>query len=591
MVQKSINYASYDDLTLSSNNEYVSNLSNWRNIIAFAADDWEEGMFHMQNTENISVLMEKDYPYLNIEKIYCDALKKESSSGGARYTEATKAINARFNKGCLMFSYFGHSGDDGWSHERILMRSDINKWTNKYCLPFVYTAGCTFARYDKIAGTSPAEDMLKTEGGAIALITSTRNSFSSTNETFGKRIYTRAFEQTNVTMGEIHAKAYMDVNGSGAEMYVLLGDPSATLAHPKFNVVTDSINAVAFNVFNDTIKALQFVTIKGHITDNANTPLNNFNGWVYPAIYDKMDSVSTINPLIKDGKRFPLQKSIIFKGKSNIKDGYFSFSFMTPKDINYEYGLGKISYYAMSTEKTGDAKGYDQVPIGGMKDTNINDNDGPEISLYFNEPKFVNGGLTSTTPFLYAKISDANGINTTGAGIGHDIVAVVDGDMSKSMTLNDVFEYDENSFVSGSLNCMVGPLDEGTHTLTLRAWDVVNNMGENTINFEVVKDEDLKIKHVLNYPNPFTTSTQFFFEHNRPNTPLQVRVQIFTISGKVVKTIILSQQNMGFRSDPIHWNGLDDFGDKLARGIYIYKLQVITPDGKSAEKIEKIAIL
>ncbi|MDR1459412.1 MAG: type IX secretion system sortase PorU [Bacteroidales bacterium] len=591
LVQKTIDYASYDDLS-ASNSTYVSNLANWRNIIAFAADDWEQGMYHMGNTENICTQIESALPYLNIEKIYCDALKKESSSGGARYTEATKAINNRFNKGCLMFTYFGHGGDDGWAHERILMRSDISKWNNKYCLPFVYTACCTFARYDKKTGTSPAEDMLlKTDGGAIALITSTRNSSSGTNETFGKRIYARAFEQTNgvyLTMGEIHAKAHADVNGNNIEIYVLLGDPSATLAHPKHNVVTDSINSVSFSTYNDTIQALQFVTIKGHVMDNSNTTLN-FNGWLYPTIYDKMDSVPTINPAVGGDKKFPLQKSIIFKGKSKIENGYFSFSFMVPKDVNYEYGLGKISYYAM--ERGRDAKGYNEVPVGGMKDTIINDDKGPDISLYFNDMKFVNGGLTSSTPTLYAKIADESGINTTGTGIGHDIVAIVDGDMSKNMVLNDFFEYDTNSFVSGSLSYLLSPLAEGAHTLTLRAWDVVNNMGEETINFEVVKDEDLKIKHVLNYPNPFTTSTQFFFEHNRPNTLLRIRIQIFTISGKVVKTIIESQQNTGFRSNPIHWNGLDDFGDRLARGIYIYKLQIVTPDGKSTEKIEKIAIL
>jgi hypothetical protein len=595
MLQKTINYASYDDLTASSNNAYVSNLGNWRNIIAFAADDWEQSMFHMEDVESISVLMETQYPYLNIEKIYCDATKKESSSGGVRYVEATKAINDRFNKGCLMFTYFGHGGDDGWAHERILMRSDINKWNNKYCLPFVYTACCTFARYDKKIGTSPAEDMmLKTDGGAIAMITSTRNSGSSSNKAFGKSIYLRAFEQTNgayLTMGEVMAKAHADVSGGNdIEMYVLLGDPSATLAHPKYHVVTDSINSVSINVFNDTIKALQFVTIKGHVTDNNNNLVDlKDNAWVYPTIYDKTDSISTINTAIEGGRRFPLQKSIIFRGKSKIQDGYFSFSFMTPKDINYEYGAGKISYYAMGNGK--DAKGYNSVPIGGMKDTVINDDTGPDISLYFNDTKFVDGGLTSSTPTLYAKISDNSGINTTGAGVGHDIVAIIDGDMSKSIVLNDYFEYDTNSFVSGSLNYMLSTLSEGSHTLTLRAWDIVNNMGEETIHFEVVQDEDLKIKHVLNYPNPFTTSTQFFFEHNRPNTLLKVRVQIFTISGKVVKTIIRSQQNTGFRSDPIPWNGLDDFGDKLGRGIYIYKLQVMTPDGKSVEKIEKIAIL
>lgn len=606
LVQKSINYASYQDLAASAGGMYESNLGSWRNIISFLADDIDmrdgredPSMFHMKNAEAVCYQIVKNQPFLNIDKIYADAYKKSSSSAGARFTEVTNAMNARINNGCLMFTYFGHGGDNGFGHERIFLRSDLNNWKNKYCLPFIYTACCSFAKYDKTNGTSPAEDiLLKADGGAIALISSARNSSPSTNETFGKNIYARAFEQNienkYLTLGEIYSKAYADAGGNSIDMYVLLGDPSATLAHPKYNVITDSINGLCISTYTDTIKALKFVTIKGHITDNNNVLLTNFNGWVYPTIYDKTDTLSTINPNMDFQRRFAMQKSIIFKGKSSVKNGYFSFSFMVPKDINYEYGMGKISYYAKGNGY--DAKGYDTMLVGGMHDTIIHDDKGPDISLYFNDMKFVNGGLTSPTPTLIAKISDESGINTTGAGIGHDIVAIIDGDMAKSIVLNDYFEYDTNSFTSGSLSYVLGTLSEGPHTLTLRAWDIINNMGEASINFEVVKDEDLKLKHVLNYPNPFTTSTQFFFEHNRPNTLLNIRIQILTISGKVVRTLISPypqtiQTNAGFRSEPIQWDGLDDFGDKLARGVYIYRLQVMTPDGKSAEKIEKLVIL
>jgi hypothetical protein len=504
LVQKSINYASYEDLTVGTN--YEPNLGSWRNISAFLTDDLDLGRYgdrsyHMDDAEAVCFQVAVNQPFLNIEKIYPDAYQKVSSSAGARYPEVTKAMNARFNKGCLMFTYFGHGGDKGWANTRILLRTDIYSWKNKYCLPFVYTACCTFAKYDRISGTSPAEDMfLKTDGGAIALISSTRNSNSSSNRVFGQHIHARAFEQDSegnyLTFGEIYAKAYAGAGGS-IDMYVLLGDPSATLAHPKYKVITDSINGMAISTYTDTIKALKFVTIKGHITDNNNVPLTNFNGWVYPTIYDKTDTISTINPpSLQDNKKFSLQKSIIFRGKSSVKNGYFSFSFMVPKDINYEYGFGKISYYAKGNGT--DAKGYDTVFIGGMHDTIINDDKGPDILLYFNDTKFVNGGLTSANPTLLAKISDESGINTTGAGIGHDIVAIIDSDMSKSIILNDYFEYDTNSFTSGSLSYVLGPLNEGKHTLTLRAWDIINNMGEESIDFEVVKDEDFKLKHVLN---------------------------------------------------------------------------------------------
>jgi hypothetical protein len=589
LVTKSINYASYDDLAASASNA-VSNLGNWRNIIAFMADDWD-GALHMGNIEAICPQVVAGQPYLNIEKYYADAYKKESSSSGTRYTEVTRAMNNRINKGCLMFTYFGHGGDKGWAEERLLLRTDIYSWKNKYCLPFFYTACCSFAMYDGTEGTSPAEDiLLKTDGGAIALITSTRNSSSGYNETFGKRIYKWAFEKNNnryLTLGEIYANAHATANGD-IDMYVLLGDPSATLAHPKYNVVTDSINGVSVSVYNDTIKALQHITISGSITDNNNNLLNNFNGWLYPSVYDKSDSVSTINPNLEP-RKFPLQKSIIFKGKTKVENGRFSFSFLTPVDINYEYGLGKISYYATGSQA--DAKGYTEILIGGMNDTVLDDNRGPDIELYFNDEKFTQGGITNPNPILHAKISDRNGINTAGAGIGHDILAIIDGDIANAIVLNDYFEYNANSFVSGKLSYALSKLENGFHTLTLRAWDVINNMGEASIDFEVVDGKELTITQMMNYPNPFTTSTYFVFEHNQPEALLNIRVQIFSISGTLVKTIIQNQQNTGFRSEPLPWDGRNEYGGKLAAGIYVYKVQVQTSDGHSTEKIGKIAIL
>ncbi|MCL2131756.1 MAG: type IX secretion system sortase PorU [Lentimicrobiaceae bacterium] len=589
LVEKSITYSSMNDLA-DNNSTYVSNLGDWRNIVAFVADDNAEGE-HIDNPENIYNFIAPSVPFINFDKIYSDAYVAEISANGKRYPAVNKAINSRVNRGCLMMSYFGHGGDNGWAHERILQRSDILSWSNKYCLPFMFTGCCNFANYDKKDGLSPAEDVsLRANGGAIGLITSTRNTDSYNNEKLSTQIHKWAFEQIDnryLTLGEIHAKAQKDFGGSGYDFQILLGDPSATIARPKWEIATDSINGTAFADYNDTLKALQYVTITGHIRDNAGNPAKNFNGWIFPTIFDKADTVTTLNP---PTEQFVQQKNIIFKGKSEVKDGYFSFRFIIPKDIDYTVGDGKISYYAKSEGV--DALGCNRVRIGSVSDAEFNDTAGPQIKLYLNDEKFVSGGITDPNPIVFAKISDETGINTASSGIGHDIVAILDNNVAKSITLNDYFEFDENSFTSGKLRYPLSDLAIGKHTLTLRAWDVLNNMNEATIDFEVVDNKDLELKHVLNYPNPFTTSTQFFFEHNRPNTPLLISIQIMTISGKVVKTIIPQQQSTsGYRSEPIHWNGLDEFGDKLAKGVYIYKLKVIAPDGSWAEKIEKLVIL
>lgn len=587
VVQKSINYGSKELMT--ANN--IANFSNWRNYVTFSADD-DADQGHLGNADAIAGVIFNNFPTINIDKIYLDAYKKIFTSQGQRYPSATDAMNQRINKGTLMFTYMGHGGDNGWAHERYLTRTDIHSWKNKYNLPLFYAGSCSFGMYDKTNSQSPSEDiLLKSDGGGIGVISATRNSFGGSNEFFGKMLHQYAFEKINGryrTMGEFLAAA-KNVSGS-IEMYVLFGDPSLTLAHPKENIVTDSINGISLSSINDTIQALEFITIKGRVTDNNNQTLQNFNGYVYPTIYDKPSLIKTLlnNPNSVE-KTFILQKNVLFKGKASVKNGHFEFSFLVPKDINYEYGYGKISYYA--TNNHTDANGFDSIFIGGIKDTIIADNKGPEIEIYLNNRNFVNGGISNPHPTLIAYLKDDNGINTVGTGIGHDIIAFLDNKIENSILLNDFFEYDENSSSSGKVSYLLSNLEPGPHTLTVRAWDVLNNMNENTINFTVIKDEKLELSHVLNYPNPFTTHTDFYFEHNQPNTTIKVSIQIFTVSGKLVKTIEHTSNNNSFRCGPIPWNGLDDFGDKLAKGVYIYKVRVKTAENKTIEKFEKLVIL
>lgn len=591
LVQKSINYAAKNNLVPASESS-VSNLGSWRNIVAFTADDNDDG-YHIDDPESViknSALATNNY--INIDKMYCDIFKKEFASNGTRYPEVNAAINRRINNGCLMFSYFGHGGDNGWAHERILQRSDINSWTNKYCLPFLFTGCCTFNYYDRLDGVSPAEEALfKSNGGAIALVTSTRNTTSGGNRALCTALMNHAFEKVNgkyLTLGEMHRAAQCDYNYN---THVLMGDPSATLAHPQFNVITDSINGKPYTLNTDTINSLQKVTVSGYIADDNNLIMSNLNGWVYPSVYDKPDSMQTLpNNPGRDARTIAVQKNLLFRGKIKITNGRFNFTFITPKDMNFTYGIGKISYYA-TDEQTVDATGFTLINTGGIYDTIINDDIGPDIQLWLNDEQFVSGGITTASPVLLARISDSSGINTAGAGIGHDIVAILDNNTATPYTLNDFFEYDSNSYTSGKLTYALSMLSVGHHTLTLRAWDIVNNVSEKTIDFEVVDNTELQLAHVLNYPNPFTTSTYFSFEHNHPNSLMHILLQIYTISGKLVKTIISDQQTEGFRSDPIFWDGRDDFGDKLARGVYVYKLKVVIDKNTFAEKIEKIVIL
>ena len=333
------------------------------------------------------------------------------------------------------------------------------------------------------------------------------------------------------------------------------------------------------------------IVMEGEVTDVAGNILSNFNGHVYPTVFDKPQTVNTLaNDAGSTVTSFQTQTNVLFKGKASVTNGLFSFTFKVPKDINYQFGNGKLSLYA--EDGTKDANGFfTNFIVGGQGNTIDGDNEGPEIKPYLNDELFANGGIANQNPILLVKLTDSSGINTAGTGIGHDIVATLDNDNRRFFILNDFYQGDLNSYQKGVVRFQLPELEAGPHTLKIKAWDVLNNSNERILDFIVAKDEELELSHVLNYPNPFTTSTNFWFEHNKPGQPLQVQLQIMTITGRTVKTFSRTITTEGNRSAEMQWDGKDEFGEKLGRGVYLYKLRVTAPDKKKKEVIEKLVIL
>ncbi len=271
-------------------------------------------------------------------------------------------------------------------------------------------------------------------------------------------------------------------------------------------------------------------------------------------------------------------------------NGSFSFSFIVPKDIALNVDTGKISYYANNA--TSNAKGYTfQFLVGDISDDYEEDKTGPEIKLYMNDENFVSGGITDMNPKIFAKLYDEHGINTASGGIGHDISAILDNKTSDIIIMNDSYRADENTYKSGTVEHFLFNMQPGNHSLKFKAWDVYNNSSEEYLEFLVVESENLSIDKLLNYPNPFTTNTDFYFEHNQAGSDLDILIQIFTVSGKLVKTIETFQFAEGYRAGPFNWDGTDDFGNRIGRGVYVYKVKIRSTSGDTAEKYEKLLIL
>lgn len=598
MVDKIIRY--HNKTNSANNNDNCNflintpNLADWRNVITFISDDADNN-YHFNQSEGLSNML-STYNFLNIDKIHLDAFPQHSTPGGERAPLVNVAINSRIRQGSLIMNYTGHGGELGWAHERILEISDINSWNNSNNMPLFITATCEFSRFDDPKNIAAGElVLLNKNGGGIALFSTTRLAFANYNEMLNRSVYKIAFETIDnrrPTLGEIFAFSKTD-NNSNLYMrnFILLGDPAMQLAYPSLNVVTTEINGKIAGAELDTVSAMSFVTVKGFVADNNGNKLDNFNGVIYPTVFDKANKITTLasNPIVNTPADFFLQNSILHKGKASVVNGEFTFSFYVPKDINYSLGKGKISYYAENGLV--DATGYfDDFYIGGPERNFVEDNKGPDIRLYLNDTTFKNGGTTNENPVLIAYLHDSTGINTTGSGIGHDIITILDGS-GEVIVLNSYYQSDINSFQSGRVVFPFENLSEGVHSLYFKAWDVLNNSSDAAISFIVAPSHEAIIRKLFNYPNPFNEFTDFIFQHNQSCVPLQITIDIYNNLGIHVNQLNATQTSLGYQIEPLRWYGTSANGQTLPSGVYVYNLRIKTCDGYEAQKGSKLVII
>ncbi len=594
-VDKVINYSTepgYIVEEASCNNGVRSPLGDWRNTICYVGDD-EDSNTHLQHNEIMVSISQQLANEFTVDKIYFDAFQQISTPGGKRYPSVKDAITKRVERGSLLINYAGHGGETGWSEERVLEVSDVRGWKNANRLPIFVTATCEFSRFDDPGRTSAGELILiNSENGGIGLFTTTRVAYTNTNLDLNKNLIQSFFNFTNgkPRLGDImrytKALSAQDQNRN----FCLLGDPAVVPAFPEYKLSVTQINDQPAALFNDTLKALSNVKIKGVIKDASNNIITNYKGVVYPTIYDKTQKITTLsNDPASPATQFLLRKNVLYKGKAEIKNGEFEFTFMVPKDIDYTVGLGRISLYAQDGKT--DAMGvYDSAKIGAINPSPPSDSKGPSVELFMNNENFNMGGTTDANPRIYAVLNDEYGINTVGNGIGHDITATLDNQTQNIFTLNDYYQGDLNNSASGKVIYPLYNIANGNHTLTFKVWDIFNNSSEAKTEFVVASEANIALNHVLNYPNPFTTNTRFMFDHNQACNTLLVEIKVFTVSGKVVKQFNQIINCEGYH-EGIQWDGRDDFGDRLGRGVYLYKVKISDVDGKSAEKIEKLVLL
>jgi hypothetical protein len=584
LVEKIINY------------ESPERQGEWRNAITFIGDD-EDGNIHFRQADELARYVEDNYPEFNINKIYLDAYPQISTPVGQRYPGVNKAINDQVNKGALIVNYTGHGGTRGLADEKILEINDIQSWENEGKLPLFMTATCEFSRFDDPEEVSAGERViLSPGGGGIALLTTTRLVYAGPNHVLNEKFYEIVFEKNeqgdNYCLGDIMKYSKNEAGpGLNKRNFTLLGDPAMRLTYPFYDIVADSINSQNIENATDTLKAFSEVTISGQVRDLSGNRLDTFNGIVYPIVYDKPNQQSTLaNDPGSSKKNFELRNNILYKGKATVENGNFRFSFIVPKDINYAFGNGKISFYASDSIR--DASGaYMEMIVGGSEDNIETDTQGPEVEVYMNNNFFTTGGITDDSPVLFVEVYDEKGVNTAGNGIGHDITAILNGDTKNTLVLNDYYQADLNSFQSGTIKYPLNDLPEGRHLVEVKVWDIYNNSTTASTQFVVVNSEEMLLDNLMNYPNPFRENTYFSFEHNKADQDLDITIDIFDMSGALVRTIKAKEYASGFRSQPVYWNGAGESGNQSRQGTYLYRIRVISSDGSEASETGRLIIL
>lgn len=580
----------------------TATLGPWRLSTMFAADNNDGAGFHAQDAEEISAQLTRSTENLyNEQKIYLDVIPFLTTPAGDRCPNANTSLNDQIYKGAFMINYNGHGRNDLLAHERILTQDDYSRWSNINMLPFMITATCDFGQFDHPEFISAAEQLLfDAKGGVIAMITTTQAVFSTYNKDMNREYvesqFTRNADGRWNTFGDAvrigknltYISSHSESQLANFRKWTLLGDPALTPNFPENKVTIDSILDGATMEVADSVRALGKYTIKGSVRDIHNSLLTNFNGTLTMSFYDKARTVSF--PPGCALPYFKIQDNLAYKGKVSVNNGEFSITFITPKDINYFFGKGKISAYAENGIT--DAAGMDtSVAIGGFSANPVNNDVPPIVRPFMNDSAFINGGITGTNTSLFVILNSETGINVSGYSIGHDLTAVLDDKVELPFILNDYYETAPNTYQMGFVNYPLTGLADGVHTIKVKAWDVNNNVGEGTVDFIVIKGEIFAVQNLGNYPNPFSGLTHFVFEHNHPDEQMDVQIDIFNTAGALAKTIKETFTPSGSRSSDITWDGTDNGGSPLPSGVYVYRLNISTEKGYKTSAYQKLVII
>lgn len=574
----------------------------WKNKICFVADDGNAGdgytIDHMSQANSLADYIENNHPEYLPKKLLFDAFKKNLSGGKPSYPDIRTNIQKELKEGVLLINYTGHGDAKSWSEERVMTQTDVNNatYTN---LPLWIIAACDFAPFDA-QSTSAGEDVfLSKKSGGIAIFSTSRVAWSYENFRMNTQFMKYLFEKQNgrhLTLGEVMKNSKNDYKHIRLMSYVLLGDPSLTLAYPdEYKMAITAINGKIVSEEPVNFKAFEKITIKGQVTTSEGLMVGDFNGLLSATVFDGRQQIATLD---NNGTGITLTYSdypyIMYLGNDSVRNGDFTFTFTAPKDISYSYQNGKINLYAIDESAGKDANGsYKNFIVGGTADITDSDESGPEIrALYLNTSDFKDGDKVNETPVMAAIVWDESGINVGSSSIGHDIMLTIDNNPVLSYSLNSYYSaYLAGEEGEGIIKFPIPSLESGKHTAELKVWDIHNNSSSQTFGFVVTDNYKPSIVELTAGPSPAGDYVNFMISHDLPESTVTVEIQVYDLSGRLQWKYTESGSSGMFDSCNIKWDLRNGAGARLPSGIYVYRAIVSRDKSHEASKSKKLIIL
>ena len=575
----------------------------WKNLVYFLGDDGDQNE-HMKYANNVAENTIAKYPKIETHKIMWDAYTRVSSANSNTYPEAAKQIKKQMADGALVMNYTGHAGIHAFSHEYVILREDFENIKSTK-LPLWVTCACDVMPFDAFGGNIGESAVLNPTGGALAFYGTTRTVFASQNYNMNRYFMQYLFARSTTgkkernRIGDAIRLAKSSIISDGREagylenklQYALLGDPALIMGNPLQNIIVDKINDQEVNGTPIPLKAGERVKLSGHVEQADGTTMTTFNGIVYTRLFDNLETIVCRNNAgANEAFTYTDRNGLLHESQDSVRAGVFSEEFIIPIDINFSNETGRLVFYAIDTTTGIEANGYNEdIPIGGIVDNTDFDKDGPQIFAYLNDEDFQNGGTVNATPLFVAQLTDVSGISSSGNGIGHDLSLCIDGRSDMTYNVNEYYTHEFGDFTKGTVAYNIPPLENGTHNLTFRAWDVLNNTSQTSLDFVVDDGMATNIVRLMASQNPAITSTNFMVSYDLPGSDCDFVVEVFDFSGRCIwKHEESSSGERGVYT--VTWNLTNGVGAKVDTGVYLYRCRVRCGQSKWTSKTQKIIV-